>query len=277
MVLRPLYFGRTSLPRGRVAAEVSYSDEAETLFAAFSAEPDATRKGVIDALIVSLKTASVWDKLDCLWLTAAHDAQAAGINWKVPATFALTVVNSPTFAADRGYTGNGTSSYLSTGFTPSTAGGVYAQNNAHVGVWSRTSAQSGTGVSMGGEGTTNTVSSRLFLRNTSDVAVARLNQGPSGGVGTASLDGSGHFVGRRSASNAVALFRNGASIGTSTTNSTGLTTVPLYFGAYNDEGVAAGFAPRQHAAAHLGSSLTDQNIADLYAAMLTYMQAVGAA
>lgn len=32
---------------------------------------------------------------------------------------------------DRGYTGDNSSSYLRTGFTPSTAGGKYAQNNAH--------------------------------------------------------------------------------------------------------------------------------------------------
>lgn len=78
------------------------------------------RATAINTLIASLKTfttafgVSLWDRLDCLYIPAAHDPQAARINWKNPAQIA-TVVGSPTFTTDRGYSGVTGSSYINTG------------------------------------------------------------------------------------------------------------------------------------------------------------------
>ena len=52
--------------------------------------------------------------MEGLWVTAAADAQAGRQNW-VQDAYNLTTVKSPTFTADRGYQGNGTTSYLWTG------------------------------------------------------------------------------------------------------------------------------------------------------------------
>jgi hypothetical protein len=93
----------------------TYHTEAQALFAQISSQPDATRKGVINTLIGSMKSASIWTKFDFLYVLAAHDSQTAGLNWINPGTSTLTPTNSPTFTADRGYQGNGSNAYLATG------------------------------------------------------------------------------------------------------------------------------------------------------------------
>ena len=50
-------------------------------------------------------------------------------------TLTASLVNSPTFTTDRGFTGNGSTSYLDSGYNVSTGGGVYAQDSAHMGVY----------------------------------------------------------------------------------------------------------------------------------------------
>ena len=113
---------------------IRYRPEALALFERMSVEPTNARKAQINALFSSV--ASILPKLDSLYLTAAHDAQAARLNW-VADQYNLSAVNSPTFVTDSGYTGNGTSSYLSTGMVTSTlnSSGKMKQNSLTMGAF----------------------------------------------------------------------------------------------------------------------------------------------
>jgi hypothetical protein len=73
-----------------------------------------------NTLVEDLKTAGVWSKLDLFYVFATDgDSDYATLNWKTPASFQATKVNSPTFISNEGYQGNGSSAYLNTNFTPS--------------------------------------------------------------------------------------------------------------------------------------------------------------
>ncbi len=87
------------------------------LIARMTAAPDSARRGQIDALVRALKIAGIWPKLAALYLTAAHDAQAARLNW-VSGSHDLTEHGALTFTADRGYTGDGSTGYLDSGWSP---------------------------------------------------------------------------------------------------------------------------------------------------------------
>jgi hypothetical protein len=121
---------------------VSYTAEAEALFARMSAAPDATRKGLINTAILSLLTGAVsgsniWAKLDALYLIAAHNQQAADLNWK-SAGYTLSPLGgmgAGDFTTDRGYLGDGIGKYLATGITPSAGGFNYALDSACFGAW----------------------------------------------------------------------------------------------------------------------------------------------
>lgn len=261
------------LSGGGAGTAVTYSAEAEALFARFTTPPTTARKALIDALIVALKDGGVWSKIDCLWMTAAADTQAARQNWKQD-LYNLTPVSSPTFTADRGYTGDGATGYLDTGFAPSVHGVNFTLNSAHLAIYSLTDAQS-TGISMGSRTNSGTAHSYMTLRNLTNVATMRINQDASSST-PASTNSSGGFVLRRSGSTAAALFRNGASLGTHAIVSTSLSTANIVIGALNTGGVVGNFNTYQFAAASIGASLTDAEITTFYNAKLAYLQAIGA-
>ena len=92
----------------------------------------STRERLVSDLIVGLKGAAVWPGLDRLWLHAAENGTQALIDLKARAT--ATAVNSPTFTVDRGFTVNGTSSYLNLNLAANAAI-YYTRDAASFGGW----------------------------------------------------------------------------------------------------------------------------------------------
>ena len=255
--------------------------ETTALLARFSVQPNATRKGHINDLIAGLKADGVWELLDALYIMAAHDEQAGQRNWiadaynLIPST---TVVTLPTFEVDRGYTGDGLTAYLDTGFNPTTeaATAKYVQNSAHVSVWSRTAA----GASSNDMGCPASNVLRLQCRaNSGDTMSASINSANTG-IGNGNLStggdtttGVGHFIANRSASNAVELYQNGSTktLAAAAKTSSGIPNANIDIGR-----VIAAFSARQFAAASIGASLDATKAAALAARKATFMTAVGA-
>lgn len=80
-------------------------------------------------LLVDLKTAGVWAKLDSLFVFAGDgDLDFASVDWKL---LQQGTNNSTTYSSNQGIIANSiTSAYFDTNFNPSTAGTNYTQNNA---------------------------------------------------------------------------------------------------------------------------------------------------
>ncbi|SDL07398.1 hypothetical protein SAMN05428953_12655 [Mesorhizobium muleiense] len=266
---RKLYNGQLVVPVSGL-----HSAEALALFARFTTPPTDARKTLINNRILAAKASGAWALRDGFYMMAAADAQAGQRNWKADA-FNLSEQGTIAFAADRGYTGDGATGYLATGFTPSAAGGQFALNSAHMSLWSRSNAQS-TGISMGARTTAATAQALLILRNASDNGSFRLNQDVTTGS-TVVANSSGGFVARRSAADATALWRNGVSLGTHNAPSTALPAAAIVIGAMNTGGVIGSFSPYQFASVGFGGNLSDAQILAEYQADLAYLQAVGAA
>ena len=237
------------------------------LIARMSAPPPVARVALIDALVRALKSAGVWARLDCLYVLAAHDAQAARLNW-VGAANDLAAVNSPVFTTDRGYAGDGATAYLDTGWV-FPAG---YQNSAHLMAWSRSSGASASFVMIGN------ANAVISLRRSSDEQdFARVNSSTS--AARASTDASGMFVAARTGSLAAdfAFYRNGAVVAVTgaTASEAPDTSYPLRILGRN--GSIPGFTDRQIAAASAGAGLSAGEVAALHAALSTYLAAVGAA
>jgi hypothetical protein len=98
-------------------------------------------KTALDTLICGRVTSGVFAKLDVWNFLALTNKADALINMAQPGTFNTTEISTPTFTANRGYTGvdASTTIALDTNFNPSTAGGHYTQNSAHLAFWSNTS------------------------------------------------------------------------------------------------------------------------------------------
>lgn len=229
---------------------------------------------IVDKLVSTLKGTGVWSKLDRLWLFAAENSQSALRD--IVAASQAAGVNAPTFTVDRGYAGNGTSSYVNSQFVPSSAGGKMTLNSSHISVRSRTSlAANASTTRLIGCAAGATPRTLLRVRSIGDVIDAIINS--TNAASTASNASTlGHFVGNRSDSSNHQYYKDGSSLGAGTTASSALADSAITFGADPLTGGAA-FSTAELASGSCGSSLSSGDVAALVAAELTYMKTIGAA
>ena len=221
--------------------------------------PSASQRLLQEQLLIDLKSAGVWSKLDTFAVFATDgNSDFALIDWKRLTQY--TAVNSPTFTTNSGFNGDGTSAYIDTNFDIST-GTNYALNNASrlmYGVFPNDStypeSQSGVNRNI----TRNAVSTRQ-----------QINQGTS----YLNLDTSSDWVGtgnrfrsiNRTSSTNVELFAN------TTQTSRTATSVALVSG---NQFLLRGFSAYTSATIFkiygMGASMVSENT-DLYNALNTYI------
>lgn len=247
----------------------AFSAEAQTLFAAMSVQPTTARKILIDQTILSLKASGVWAKFDLLYFFAAHAEQAGLLNWKSPGTFTCTNVSATVFAADRGFTGDGTADHLATGFIPSTHGVQFTQNSAHGGAWARNNLASSTSALLSSAG--GAANAFIIPRSAGGNFIARINDLTSSTI--AQSTSVGHSGANRSAAGSREFYRDGSAIGgADTTASTAVANAEIFF-----LRSGANFGLHEISVGHLGASLSAAEWLTLYGILLSYLQAVGAA
>jgi len=243
--------------------------EAETtaLLARFTTPADSARAHAINEFIKALKAADAWDDIDVLHVMAAADSQAALLNWK-STSFTASLVNAPSFTADRGFTGDAATSYVDSGFTPSTAGGEATLNSFCFSIYVLNNVVGG-GASGVSDGTNQT---NINPRNGSGQRIGRANQGGTT-TGVASTDSRGLTTINRSGAANLQLYLDGTQVATSTTASTALPSAPIRYGSSG----AAAFNGFQHAIARIASSQSQAKETAFHNAAFAYLQAVGAA
>lgn len=244
-----------------------YDPDAVAVWSSFLLPPSDTNKTNINNLVVALKDAGIWSELDMMYVLAAADSNAAVKNWKAPGTFSVGPVNAPTFTAYRGFTGDGSSAYLNTWWTPSTNGVKFTQDDASVWAWPLTNVSSNSSV-------VGCLASRycfLYPRTGAGAAATYMNSA-AGGPSILSVSDSRGFIGgqRRGASD-VRMFKDGIQRATHNQVSTGVPTGPMWvLGAY-----PSSYSALQNSFAAWGASLAGKEAA-FYEAVRTYLQAVGA-
>lgn len=261
-----------------VAAEQSvgpaFDADALTLFAAMSVQPDITRKALINGLILSLKSGGVWTKLDVFYGLAAHAAQAARLNWKNPAQSA-TAVNSPTFTTDRGYAGDGSSSYLDTGYIPSAGSGT--TNSASLGVWANAGDDTAADVRLAGCADASQAT-HIAPRFTGDVMRGRVNSGTTSSSTASSTTRLGSSTVSRTSATGISFYRNGVVVGAEVAVApVGRPTTAMYICGFNSNGAFGTAGNNRIALAWAGQGLSAGEISAAYAACNTFLSSIGAA
>jgi hypothetical protein len=228
------------------------------------------RKAIVDTLIVGLKADGLFTKLDRLWLFAGENEPSALTD--IIADALATAVNSPAFVVDRGYTGDGATSVIDTNFNPTVGTPLFVLDSHHFSVWSNTAAQSAK-QDIGNAFTGFGVATHIYCRFTDELFYYSDMGSVTDAQQTVS-DGSGHFLGTRTASNVINNYRN-ASVGTAGNQaSSSLTNKTFWVGGCNDP-ATPDYGVRQSSAASFGIGLVGGDVTALYSRLRTYMTAVG--
>lgn len=224
------------------AAATSYDTDAQAYFDQVvtngGAALSSAWKTKINTLVVQLKADGNWTTVERLHLFYNENAIAALTSLKNPSQAMAVAVNSPTFTASTGYTFNGSTNYIRSSFTPSTAS-IYSQNSACE-FFEATTRPSGTYVDCGAsDGTT-----RSFLEvETSGTYYAACNSGSSAFIsGSNASSLAARYAYKRTGSTSFTFYKNGS--GTSGSDNSGTPGIKEhYIGAYNNNGTAQYHAP----------------------------------
>lgn len=257
----------------------TYQPETLQLRNRMSALP-AGRLDLADALIYRLKAAGVWNKLDALWLAAAHDAASARLNW-IGDRYNFTAVNSPPFTANRGFknvasTGVG---YLMTGFTGGSAADNWQKDSATVGVFSPVDGVNAQRAILGsshlglGGGLTDP-GSRMMPRY-NNVAGGTVNSVTNSALFDSPWTAPGSYIATRTDAATSRLYCNGA-LRRAETVAARQMSLPLFLMAENFGGGANFFSDDTIQAAFVGGGMSEADILTVHAAVTAYLGAVGA-
>lgn len=169
--------------------------------------PDTSNQVSGNSLVVALKSAGIWNKLDVLYVPATSgDQNFATLNWKNPALFQLTLVNSPIFVSRVGFQGgSGPARYLDTNYNFQTNIGSskYQQDNAHRMAFLTRSSSTSNVISI--DGTAVASVNRMVNANST---VQRLNSSVNI-TGSTGLNGTGFKALSRSTSNDLLIISEG--------------------------------------------------------------------
>ena len=95
-------------------------------------KPSTAQQALQSNIVKALKSANIWDSLDCFYCFANDGSQQfAYLNWKAPSSNEISVVTSIGYDANVGFKGDG-AGYLDTNFAPGTHAIQGSQDSASI-------------------------------------------------------------------------------------------------------------------------------------------------
>lgn len=220
---------------------------------------------MLDKCIRLIKDCGALSQLDGLYFLLGGTDQGTRVNAKQPGTYNLTKINSPRFTVNGGWDANTNAGYLDTGFSPSTAGGRFAQNSSCLGVGVLTAVAANPTI-----GNTGTGNSFVTPRSASDTFVGRMSSLGSSNVANTGI---GLFAVARAMPTIARLIKNGGQVLSTAISSTTLASSNINI--LSDNGGSRYAAGMKVSFAFFGGNLTGWQMLQMYKAYQTYCSFYG--
>ncbi len=229
--------------------------------------PSASLQTKQNTLVLALKAAGVWSLIDVLYFFKNNNAGLANfslLNWKTPSSFACSSGVPPTYGVN-GYTGNGSTQFLTTNWTPKTNGVNFALADCSLFGY-QTENVTGLYALWGGAEALGLNLIRFYPLN-----VGLFIYGVNGAAANAAnANGSGFWQTKRTSLSAGALFRNGSSVNSDAAAELDRPTATVSLLAYNVAGTNQDFSLNTIGCFGAGSAMSTQQSSDLYTAINNY-------
>lgn len=260
-----IFIGTATLP--------GWSVEALTYYNLLTDPPDNETFQHIADFIDGLVTDGIYSKIDEMWLFAMNTEGNALKGMKGYKN--CIAVNNPTFTAYKGFTGNGSSSYLNTNFNLRNDGISFTQNSASFGLYNRTQMSTASTTRAEGGSYTTTSTNVTVIRTyfTTSVATALVNSSGSGNA-ISITNSQGFFIATRTGSTYYA-YKNGS--GTSGTDTSQLpANNNLFLLCLNANGSPFRYSTAELAFAFVGGYLNGTEVSNFTTRLETLLDALGA-
>jgi hypothetical protein len=226
-----------------------------------------TEKTATNQLVLDLKANSLWTPMKAIYPMVGASAAACAQNLK-SSSFTGTFTSGWTFAST-GATPNGTSAYMDTFLTPSTA--LSSINNVHLSMYSRTQNSSVSGHNMGVDSSVESLNlTQYFLAIT--VKMFMNGAYPTNSAEFNETNTKGLAIGSATSSTLRKLYFNGTLLNTDTnTQSTSLpTTYTLLIGSGRYNATVNYFTPHENSFSSIGDGLLDAQASNFYTAVQAF-------
>ncbi|CAB4165299.1 hypothetical protein UFOVP833_45 [uncultured Caudovirales phage] len=188
-----------------------------------------------------------------------------------------TAVNSPTFTASQGYAGNGTTSYVNSGFNPSTMGTAYTLNSSFLMIYDRTARTDNAAVNNFGSVNAGATSATVLFPRYLTLSGAAINEISGLATATSPANAKARWWGSRTTSTLTTLYQNTTSfVSSNSTTTVSIPSLNLFIGGRNNNGSLALATTDQHAFAMAGGGLSSAQQGRLDGRVATAMAAIGA-
>lgn len=221
------------------------------------------------ALICGLVSDGVWAKLDAFYVFAAPNTTVANLNL-ISTSYTLTTTTSPAFTVSQGYTPNGSSQFLNSGYIPSINGVNYTLNSASIFGWSGTNLRKDA-AGLNGYFASSTPGAYINPWNSSiDSTANNLNDSTGANTFSPSL-ANGLFTASRLSSANYIVYRNATALGTQNDTSTALPSSSFYATVTNNSMGNTRLVSMNG----WGGGLTATDVSNLYSRGSTFLSAQG--
>jgi hypothetical protein len=264
-----------SLPSNTATCIIAYDAAASALFTrmiAVGETPIDARKLILDTAIVADKAAiGFTTKYDAMWLLAAHGNDSALLNI-VKNAHTITLVNTPDFVVDRGYTGNASDEALNTNYNPSTQGILFTQNAASIGIYIRTHTA---GLIQDFSAERYAAYGVWMMSDYGNQNYYGINDGDYGTP--ACTDVRGMWILTRIDSTHVILYHDGVVFDTRSSTSEAVSNAVLHLMCKNVAGTLSRYSGREYALVFAGGIMTQTNVTDFQTIWVDgYLDSIGA-
>ncbi|MDE1902158.1 MAG: hypothetical protein KGI37_11065 [Alphaproteobacteria bacterium] len=262
---------------GQIGAEFSYPpvsggggcSQATALLARMDGSENTS---AVTTAVCGMVTDGTFAALDGLQVYAINSTANALLNW-IQNNYNGTVHGTLTFTANTKYTGDASTGYISTGFTPSTAGGNMAVDNASIGSCNLSSTITYGYTDIGAYNTGG--NSYSTIGDSSGTRIYTLNDQNFASYTTSSPLGA--WTSSRTSSTSLSLYLNGNTtpVATSATASGSLPVNNVITVFAQGAATPTGFSGDGLAYIFWGKGLTATQVNQIYSRLHTYLQAVG--
>lgn len=243
--------------------------EAFAYFQKWSVQPSSTFQSYVWTFINTLKSANQWQYLTAFWLLAVPTSDGALINMANPSLPPASLISTPTFTANQGYSGASATKCINSNFTPGVDDSATI-SNLEFGAYMRTNVNSLTRL-LGSSNAADTQRTYISPRNGADMAVYGIASVDSTTV--ANLNSQGFWSAKRFTSQQTVLLARGVPFATQTLASTALSAFPFYILAHNNAGAINKPTTGELSAAYV--SKAQMNTLILYNAVQALMTSIG--
>ncbi len=231
---------------------------------------------IASRFVAAEKASGAWGLTDDYWPFWGENLIQATVSLKQRRT--VTLVNAPVFTARRHFATNGSSSYLDTGFIPSTHKIAASTHNVRLAVYLRDNL-SGNTYAAGAVSSSN----RTLRARPRNGSVAYLDANSSSGTYTLpAATSAGYTAGSRDAASGANSYgyKNGVAmvqaVAPTAFGSASLPVVPILVGGYNNAGVFAGPRATSIGFMTVGAALSAAQELAQYNAVQAWASALGA-